>query len=121
MAGQLRCRRRGRRSGLGESYNLEMLSLDAVDVDGDAADELVLGLAIGRPDLPYGARNRRSIAFKATDGAVVFDVTRALTRSTRRCLRTVRQGSPDHMTEPKAGPFRPRTRGEPIHAGVTAR
>ena len=61
-------------------YKLEMVSLDAVDVDGDAADELVLGPAIERPDLPDGARNLRSIARKATDGAAVFDVTRALTR-----------------------------------------
>jgi hypothetical protein len=54
--------------------------IDAIDVDGDAVGKLVLGRADGRPDLPDGAQNMRSIAFKDMDGSVVFDATHGLTR-----------------------------------------
>ena len=61
-------------------YNLKMAGIDAIDIDGDTISELVMGLTLVRPDLPDGAQNMRPIAFKDTDGSVVFDVTRGLTR-----------------------------------------
>lgn len=61
-------------------YNLELIGIDAIDVDSDTSSELVIGLAVERTDLPDGARNMRSIALEDTDGSVAFDVTRALTR-----------------------------------------
>ena len=57
-----------------------MSNFDEANVDGDADKELVLGLLINRPDLPDDAKDLRTSAFKASDGTVVFQVTRLLTR-----------------------------------------
>lgn len=59
---------------------VSMVSFDEVNVDGDADKELVLGLLINRPALPDGAKDLRTTALEAADGAVVFQVTRLLTR-----------------------------------------
>jgi hypothetical protein len=63
-----------------KTYNLEMMSFESVDVDGDTTKEVVLGLLINRANLPDDASNLRSIALEATDGTPVFDVSRPLTR-----------------------------------------
>jgi hypothetical protein len=63
-----------------KAYAQPLIGLEALDVDGDPASELVLGLGFVRPALPDGARNLRSIALDDADGSVVFDVNRAFTR-----------------------------------------
>ena len=64
-----------------KAYNgAGMSNFDEVNVDGDADKELVLGLLINRPDLSDGAKDLRTNALDASDGAVVFQVTRILTR-----------------------------------------
>lgn len=61
-------------------YNYGVSSFNEANIDADAETELVLGLAIPQSSLPDGASNLRAIGIEAADGAVVFDVSRLLTR-----------------------------------------
>ena len=62
-------------------YALDLLSFDGVDVDGDATNELVVGLAVSVTGLANPeSENLRSIALEGNNGAVVFDKTRLLVR-----------------------------------------
>lgn len=63
-----------------KTYNLEMMSFESVDVDGDTTKEVVLGLVINLANLPDDASNLRSIALEGADGTQVFNVSRPLTR-----------------------------------------
>jgi len=56
-----------------------MSNFDEANVDGDADKELVLGLLINRPICRW-RKDLRTSAFEASDGAIVFQVTRLLTR-----------------------------------------
>jgi len=64
-------------------YNLELISFDGIDVDGNdgGINELVLTMVL-EVDVPTSleAENTRTVAMEGLDGTVVFDKQRALIR-----------------------------------------
>jgi len=63
-----------------KTYYIDLSSFDEINFDGDADKELALGMVVDLPQLPDAASNLRSIGFEPENGAVIFDVKRALTR-----------------------------------------